>query len=63
MGTVNQEKQLERIADALESIVQELGSMNVHLSSMDDLAECVDDSKTMGPRLCITGSILTSEDY
>lgn len=48
MGTIKQEEQLERIASALEGMHQELGSMNVHLESIDsmegylkELADCV----------------------
>ena len=38
MGTVNQEKQLERIAVALEEINSELGEISAYLKSLD---ECV----------------------
>lgn len=38
MGTVNQEKQLERIADALERIGGDIERIEEHL---DDIARCV----------------------
>lgn len=38
MGTVNQEKQLERIADALEEIKTNLGCID---NKLDTLVECV----------------------
>lgn len=36
------EEQLKRIADALENIAQELGSVNVHLGSLQEL-ECLSE--------------------
>ena len=38
MGTVNQEKQLERIADALERISEDLNSINY---GIERLTECI----------------------
>lgn len=38
MGTINQEEQLKRIADALESIETVLGNIE---DSLDELTKCV----------------------
>lgn len=55
------EEQLKRIADALENINQELGSMNVHLESLDDLSECIDYSHN-NSIFCIKGGVSVYDD-
>ena len=54
---------LERIADTLEHLGDELGCINVHLKSIDDIAntvydlgECISDS-SRGKMFCVTGNI------
>lgn len=60
MGTVNQEKQLERIADALEEISTELSEMNLRIDSIDrELNKCISRTNS-GNFLCITGNISTN---
>lgn len=57
------DEQLKRIADALENIAQELGSVNVHLESLDELSGCID--KTLyGSKgiFCVKGGISVYTD-
>lgn len=59
MGTVKQEDTLERIADALEGINEELSSISsslADLSALTDLADCITRSRG-GEQFCITGNV------
>ena len=57
MGTVNQEKQLERIADALEGINSSLADVAEMLESIDQkISGCISHSSD-GDYLCITGNV------
>lgn len=67
MGTVNQEEQLARIADALESISTSLDSINSSLSdasvSLDSLDRTLEGCTCTNGRnsfLCITGNVSKS---
>lgn len=59
MGTVREEEILERIAKALENMVQELECANNHLSSLEDLSGCMNERG----QFCITGDITTYGGY
>lgn len=60
MGEVNQEEQLARIADALESISSSLLKISVSLYSLDKtLSGCTYTGQT-GSFLRVTGSVSTN---
>ena len=60
MGTVNQEEQLARIADALEEISSSLSEISISLDSLDktlDRCVCTNGKNSF---LCITGNVSTN---
>lgn len=66
MGTVNQEEQLTRIADALERINDNLDSISSSLAdvsvSLDSLDKTLDECSCVYGKnrfLCITGNVST----
>lgn len=62
MGTVKQEEQLERIADALERIAGSLDNLDSMEQSLDVLSATLGDAvvkNRFGSAIAITGSIDT----
>ena len=60
MGEVNQEEQLARIADALESISSSLSDISISLDSLDKtLSGCV-CTNGRNNFMCITGNVSTN---
>lgn len=60
MGTVNQEKQLERIADALEAIATTLIDIEANLDRLSDKIDSCMSRTDRGNFICITGNISTN---
>lgn len=59
MGTVNQEDQLTRIADALEGIHEELINISLNINCIDNrLSDCISHVGNNN-FLCITGNVST----
>lgn len=57
MGTVNQEEQLKRIADALEGMYNRLDDISTSLEDIVDKLESCTAVTSHGSFLCVTGNI------
>lgn len=60
MGTVNQEEQLARIAEALESINNNLSEIAISLDSLDKTLDSCICTYGNNHFLCITGNVSTN---
>ena len=60
MGAVNQEEQLARIADALESISSSLSDISISLDSLDKTLSGCTCTNGRNDFLCITGNVTTN---